>query len=171
MFWDSNSSEYVLSECLEYVLTQNMSKLESQYISVCRSVLLQCVETLIHIFGWVCLEWVSWVCLESWCVWPPKNGEIALWLPTNSLMCSKYIFPQKRNESIDRTNGTMFYPISYCNVRELYSRLKYWYRVISAIVDSLPGNTKNRRIDPFVAFRVRFFHSTGIGGSLYFDQK
>ena len=31
---------------------------------------------------------------------PPKNGEIALWLPTNRLMCSKYV-SQKQNESID----------------------------------------------------------------------
>ena len=28
---------------------------------------------------------------------PPKNGEITLWSPTNSLMCSK-----KQNESIDK---------------------------------------------------------------------
>jgi len=31
---------------------------------------------------------------------PPKNGEIALLLTTNSLMCSKYV-SQKRNEAID----------------------------------------------------------------------
>jgi len=30
----------------------------------------------------------------------PKNGEITLLLPTNSLMCSKYV-SQKRNEAID----------------------------------------------------------------------
>jgi len=33
------------------------------------------------------------------------------------------------------------------------------YSVISVIVDSLPGNTKNRGIDPFVVFGVRFSHS------------
>jgi len=31
---------------------------------------------------------------------PPKNGEIALLLTTNSLMCSKYV-SQKQNEAID----------------------------------------------------------------------
>ena len=31
---------------------------------------------------------------------PPKNGEIALMLTTNGLMCSKYV-SQKRNEAID----------------------------------------------------------------------
>jgi len=31
---------------------------------------------------------------------PPKNGEIALFLTTNGLMCSKYV-SQKRNEAID----------------------------------------------------------------------
>jgi len=33
-------------------------------------------------------------------VYPPKNGEIALLLTTNGLMCSKYVTP-KRNEAID----------------------------------------------------------------------
>jgi len=32
---------------------------------------------------------------------PPKNGEITLLLPTNSLMRSKHV-SQKRNESIDK---------------------------------------------------------------------
>jgi len=36
---------------------------------------------------------------------PPKNGEIALFLTTNSLMCSKYI-SQKRNAAID--NGQWY---------------------------------------------------------------
>jgi len=33
-------------------------------------------------------------------VQPPKNGEIALVLTTNGLMCSKYV-AQTRNEAID----------------------------------------------------------------------
>jgi len=32
---------------------------------------------------------------------PPKNGQIALLLPTHSLMCNK-IVSQKRNEAIDK---------------------------------------------------------------------
>ena len=32
---------------------------------------------------------------------PPKNWEIALWLPTNSLMCGKCV-SQKRYECIDK---------------------------------------------------------------------
>jgi len=34
MYRDSNASEYILSECLEYVLTQDISELESQYIPI-----------------------------------------------------------------------------------------------------------------------------------------
>jgi len=58
-----------------------------------------------------------------------------------------------------RTNGQRFYSTLYYNFRQLYSRLKYWYSVISVIVDSLPGNIKNRVIDLFVASGVQYFRS------------
>ena len=32
----------------------------------------------------------------------PKNAEVALWLPTNCLMCSRYV-SQKRNKAIDNS--------------------------------------------------------------------
>jgi len=57
-----------------------------------------------------------------------------------------------------RTHGTIFNSILYCNFQDLHSRLKCMYSVISVIVDSLPGNTKNRGIDPFVAVGVQFLH-------------
>jgi len=38
---------------------------------------------------------------------PPRNGEIALWLLMNSLMCSKYV-AQERNES---NNKNQWYDI------------------------------------------------------------
>ena len=50
--------------------------------------------------------------------------------------------------SIIRFTGTVFYSLLYLNSRGGFNGLKYMYSVISVIVDSLPGNTKNR--DPFV---------------------
>jgi len=68
----------------------------------------------------------------------PKNGKIALRFPTNSLMCSKYV-SQKRKSPLIRTNGTTLYSILHCNLRELSSKLKCMYSVISVVVDSLPS--------------------------------
>jgi len=76
--------------------------------------------------------------------------------------CVVNMFHKNGTSSLTRTNGPIFYSILCGNLRELYLRLRYMYSVISVIsviVDSLPGNTKNRGIDPFVAFGVRFFHS------------
>ena len=55
---------------------------------------------------------------------PPKNGEIALWLPTNSLMYNRYV-SQKRDESFDNDKCTICFSILYCNSLALYIRLKY----------------------------------------------
>jgi len=46
--------------------------------------------------------------------------------------------------SIIRSTGTVFYSLLYLNSRRGFNGLKYMYSVISVIVDSLPGNTKNR---------------------------
>jgi len=78
---------------------------------------------------------------------------------SRTVWCVVNMFHKNGTSSLTRTNGPIFYSILCGNLRELYLRLKYMYSVISVLVDSLPGNTKNRGIDPFVAFGVRFSHS------------
>jgi len=76
--------------------------------------------------------------------------------------CEVNMFHKNGKSPLIRTNGTIFYSISYCTLRPLYSRLEHVYSVISVIVDPLPSNTKNRWIDPFVPSAVQFFHSWAV---------
>ena len=46
--------------------------------------------------------------------------------------------------SIVRSTDTVFHSLLYRNARQGFNGLKYVYTVISVIVDSLPGNTKNQ---------------------------
>ena len=61
--------------------------------------------------------------------------------------------------SIIRSTGTVFYSLLYLNSRRGFNGLKYMYSVISVIVDSLPGNTKNRESTRSWTARVRLVHS------------
>ena len=54
------------------------------------------------------------------------------------------MFHKNRLGSIIRFTGTVFYSLLYSNSRHGFNGLKYLYSVISVIVNSLPGNTKNR---------------------------
>ena len=65
------------------------------------------------------------------------------------------MFHKNKMGSIIRSTGTIFYSLSYSNSRTHFYRLKYMYSVISVIVDSLPGNTKNWESTA----RVRLVHS------------
>ena len=58
-----------------------------------------------------------------------------------------------------RSTGTVFYSVLYLNSRRGFNGLKYMYSVISVIVDSLPGNTKNRESTRSWTARVRLVHS------------
>jgi len=60
--------------------------------------------------------------------------------------------------SIIRSTGTVFYSLLYVNSRQGFDGLKYVYSVISVIVDSLPGNTKNWESTRSWTARVRLFH-------------
>jgi len=60
--------------------------------------------------------------------------------------------------SITRITCTVFYSLLYVNSRQGFNGLKYVYSVISVIVDSLPGNTKNRESTRSWTARVRLFH-------------
>jgi len=60
--------------------------------------------------------------------------------------------------SITTSTGTVFYSLLYLNSRQGFNWLKYMYSVISVIVDSLPGNTKNRESTHSWTARVRLFH-------------
>ena len=73
----------------------------------------------------------------------PKNEVIALWPNTRVVKC-KYYVSQKKMGSIIRSTGTVFHSLLYSNSRHGFNGLKYLYSVISVIVNSLPGNTKNR---------------------------
>ena len=61
--------------------------------------------------------------------------------------------------SIIRSTGTEFFSLLYLNSRRSFDGLKYMYSVISVIVDSLPGNTKNRESTRSWTARVRLVYS------------
>jgi len=54
------------------------------------------------------------------------------------------MFHKNKMGSIIRSTGTVFYSLLHFNLRQGFNGLKYVYSVISVIVDSLSGNTKNR---------------------------
>jgi len=60
--------------------------------------------------------------------------------------------------SIIRSTGTVFYSLSCLNSWQAFYGLKYVYSVISVIVYSLPGNTKNRESTRSWTARVRLVH-------------
>ena len=59
---------------------------------------------------------------------------------------------------IIRTNNTISYSLLYLNSTVVNMRLKYGHSVISVIVDSLPGNTKNRESTRSWLIGVRLFY-------------
>ena len=60
--------------------------------------------------------------------------------------------------SIIRLTGTEFYSLLYLNSRRAFCKIKYMYSVISVIVDSLPGNTKNQESTRSWTARVQSVH-------------
>jgi len=68
---------------------------------------------------------------------PPKNGVIALWLNTSVVKC-KYYVSQKQNAF---NNKFYWYSIL---LTFIFHELKCIYSVISVIIGSLTGHTKNR---------------------------
>jgi len=60
--------------------------------------------------------------------------------------------------SIIRSTGTVFYSLLFLNSRRGFNGLKYMYSVTSVIVDSLPGNAKNRGSTRSWTARVRLVH-------------
>jgi len=73
------------------------------------------------------------------------------------------MFHKNKMGSIIRSTGTVFYSLLYLNSRQGFNGLKYEYSVISVIVDSLPGNTKNRESTRSWTARVRLFHPGAVG--------
>jgi len=61
-----------------------------------------------------------------------------------------------------RSTGTVFYSLLYLNSRRSFNGLKYMYSIISVIVDSLQGNTKNRESTRSCTARVRLVHSWAV---------
>ena len=92
------------------------------------------------------------------CSFPPKNGVIALWPNTRVVKC-KYYFSQKQSLFNNKSTGTAFNSLLYLNSRQGFNGLKYMYSVILVIVNSLPGNTKNRESTRSWTARVRLVHS------------
>jgi len=60
--------------------------------------------------------------------------------------------------SIIRSTGTVFYSLLYLNLLKGFDGQKYMYSVISVVVDSLPGNTRNRESTRSWTARVRLVH-------------
>ena len=61
--------------------------------------------------------------------------------------------------SIIRSTGTVFYSLFHLNSTHGFNGLKYMFSVISVIVYSLLGNTKNRESTRSWTARVRLVHS------------
>jgi len=69
------------------------------------------------------------------------------------------MFHKDKMGSIIRSTDTVFYSLLYLHSRPGFNGLKYVYSVISVLVDSLPGNTKNRESTRSWTARVRLVHS------------
>jgi len=91
------------------------------------------------------------------CMMPPNNGVIAP-RPNTCVVKCKYYVSQKKMGSKIRSTGTLFNSLLYLNSRKGFYGLKYMYSVLSVIVDSLPGNTKNRESTRSWTVRVRLVH-------------
>jgi len=74
---------------------------------------------------------------------PPKDGEIALWSPTNRWYVVNCV-SQKRNQSNIKVQWYNILSILYLNSTSVEMRLKHVYSVISVKIDSQPDNTKIR---------------------------
>ena len=68
------------------------------------------------------------------------------------------MFHKNKMGSIIRSTGTVFYSLVYINSRRCFNGLKHVYSVISVIVDSLPGDTKNRKSTRSWTARVRLVY-------------
>jgi len=68
------------------------------------------------------------------------------------------MFHKNKMDSIIRFTCTVFYSLLYVKSRQGFNGLKYMCSVISVIMDSLPGNTKNRESTRSWTARVRLFH-------------
>jgi len=79
------------------------------------------------------------------------------------------MFHENKMGSIIRSTGTVFYSLLYLNSRQAFNGLKYVYSVISEIVDSLPGNTKNRESTHSWTARVRSGHPCAGGLPLNYN--
>jgi len=69
---------------------------------------------------------------------------------------------KNKMDSIIRSTGTVFHSLLYPNARQGFNGLEYVYSVISGIVDSLPGNTKNRESTRSWTARVRLFNTWAV---------
>ena len=80
--------------CNERCTFANRSDMYVYLSRLCKSHVHMCIS--------ICQTHLQHVQQEMHICNPPKNGEIALLLTTNGLMCSKYV-SQKRNEAIDNS--------------------------------------------------------------------
>jgi len=105
------------------------------------------LDTWLDIFSWLdrCQVNYSLGQLDTCQVKPPKNGLIALW-PNPRVVKCKYHVSQKQNGFKNKIHwySILLYSLLYLDSRRGFDGLKYTYSVISVIVDSLPGNTKNQ---------------------------
>jgi len=88
--------------------------------------------------------------------YPPKNGEIALWLNMRVVKC-KYCVSQKQNGFNDKIHWYSIL-LTYLNSRQGFNGLNYFYAIISVKIDSLPANPKNRESTRLWTARKRFLN-------------
>jgi len=88
-------------------------------------------------------------------IWIYHDGARLLRRVAPRFRAPNIMFHKNKMGSRIRPNGTVFYSLLYLNSRQGFDGLKYMYSVISVIVDSLPGNTKNRESTRSWTARVR----------------
>jgi len=91
----------------------------------------------------------------------PKDGIFPLWSATNRWYVVKCV-SQKRNRSHNKCQWYNILVTFIFNSTVVNMRLKYDCQVISVIVDSQPGNTKNREFTRSWLIRVRLLHAWAV---------
>jgi len=105
-----------------------------------------------------CCHWeISEILLRVRGLDPCKNGVIALWPNMRVVKCQYYV-SQKQNGFNNKIHWYSILLTFISDSRTGFNGLKYMYSVISVIVDSLPGNNKNRESTRSWTARVRLVH-------------
>jgi len=105
-------------------------------------------------------SWADWGCkFFAPRMWTCPDGARLLRRVAPRYRAPNVMFHKNKMGLIIRYNGIVFYSLLYLNSWQGFDALTYMYSVIPAIVDSLPGNTKNRESTRSWTAKMRLVHS------------